>query len=75
MLIPMGELIMAKDPVCGKEIDEAQARAQTSQTRHGASEVDPAQGTRIFHDGSWIYFCCLDCRTKFLASPATYASG
>ena len=45
---------MAKDPVCGKEIDEAQARAQTSLTRHGASEVDPNQGTRIFHDGSWI---------------------
>ena len=44
---------MAKDPVCGKEIDQEQARAQTSQTRHGASEVDPSQGTRIFHDGSW----------------------
>ena len=44
-------------------------------TRHGASEVDPTQGTRIFHDGSWIYFCGLDCRTKFLASPATYTSG
>ena len=35
---------MAKDPVCGKEIDEAQARAQTSMTRHGASEVDPDPG-------------------------------
>ena len=66
---------MAMDPVCGKEIDEEQARAQTSQTRFGASEVDPSQGTRIFHDGSWIYFCCLECRTKFLASPATYTAG
>ncbi len=66
---------MAKDPVCGKEIDEAQARAQTSQTRHGASEVDPDQGTRIFHDGSWIYFCRLECRTRFLASPAAYTGG
>ena len=65
---------MARDPVCGKEIDEEQARAQTSQTRFGASEVDPNQGTRIFHDGGWIYFCRLECRTKFLASPASYAT-
>ena len=65
---------MAKDVVCGKEIDEEQARAQTSQTAHGASEVDPQQGTRIFHDGLWLYFCGLDCRTKFLASPETYLS-
>ncbi len=65
---------MAKDLVCGKEIDEEQARAQTSQTVHGAAEVDPEQGTRIFHDGQWLYFCGLDCRTKFLASPASFTS-
>ena len=63
---------MAKGVVCGKEIDEEQARAETSLTVHGASEVDPAQGTRIFHDGQWLYFCGLDCRTKFLASPDAY---
>ena len=65
---------MAKDVVCGKEIDEEQARAQTSQTVHGAAEVDPEQGTRIFHEGQWLYFCGLDCRTKFLASPASFTS-
>ena len=65
---------MAKDVVCGKEIDEEQARAQTSQPVHGATEVDPEQGTRIFHDGQWLYFCGLDCRTKFLASPDTFIS-
>ena len=65
---------MAKDLVCGKEIDEEQARAQTSQTVHGAAEVDPEQGTRIFHEGQWLYFCGLDCRTKFLASPASFTS-
>ncbi len=48
---------MAKDVVCGKEIDEEQARAESSQTSFGASEVDPTQGTRIFHDGQWLYFC------------------
>ncbi len=63
---------MPKDPVCGKEIVEADARATTGQTMYGASEVDPQQGTRIFHDGQWYYFCGLDCRTKFLATPNTY---
>jgi YHS domain-containing protein len=63
---------MAKDPVCGKEIDEARARIQTGQTLHGASEVDPQQGTRMFHNGSWYYFCGLECRSKFMASPQTY---
>ena len=63
---------MPQDPVCGKTIDEDEARAQTGMTRHGAAEVDPQQGTRSFHDGAWYYFCGLDCRTKFLASPASY---
>ena len=65
---------MAKDVVCGKEIDEEQARAEASQTSFGATVVDPAQGTRIFHDGQWLYFCGLGCRGKFLTSPATYLS-
>ncbi len=63
---------MASDPVCGKEIDEAAARAETGQTRHGAIEVDPQAGTRRFHDGKWYYFCSLECRTKFMGSPDTY---
>ncbi len=63
---------MALDPVCGKDIDQEQARSQTGQTMHGASEVDPQQGTRIFHNGLWIYFCGLECRSKFMASPETY---
>lgn len=65
---------MAKDPVCGKEIDEDQARNQTGQTMHGASEVDPHQGTRMFHDGRWMYFCGLECRSKFMASPESYSA-
>ena len=63
---------MAKDPVCGKEIDEDQARNQTGQTMHGATEVDPQQGTRMFHNGVWMYFCGLECRSKFMATPETY---
>ena len=63
---------MAKDPVCGIDIDESAARAETGQTRYGAVEVDPEQGTRRFHDGKWYYFCSLECRNKFLASPDSY---
>jgi YHS domain-containing protein len=29
-------------------------------------------GTRSFHNGVWYYFCSLECRTKFLASPDAY---
>ena len=65
---------MAKDPVCGKEIDEEQARSQTGQTMHGATEVDPEQGTRMFHNGLWLYFCGLECRSKFMASPDSYTA-
>lgn len=63
---------MAKDPVCGKEIDEEEARQQTGQTRFGAAEVDPEKGTRRFHDGTWYYFCGLECRSKFMNSPESY---
>ena len=65
---------MPKDPVCGNEINEEDARSSTGQTMFGASEVAPQQGTRSFHDGAWYYFCSLDSRTKFLASPNTYLS-
>ncbi len=63
---------MAKDPVCGKDIDEEEARQQTGQTRFGAAEVDPQKGTRRFHDGTWYYFCGLECRSKFMSSPEAY---
>jgi YHS domain-containing protein len=63
---------MAQCPVCGNAVDEAAARASTGQTRHGAPEVDPAKGTRQFHDGKWVYFDSLECRSKFMARPDNY---
>ncbi len=57
---------MAQCPICGKTIDEAAARSATGQTAHGASEVDPRQGTRVFHDDRWIYFDTLQCRSEFM---------
>ncbi len=58
---------MAQCPVCGKTVDEAAAKASAGQTRFGAAEVDPSQGTRQFYDGKWLYFDSLQCRNKFLS--------
>ena len=63
---------MAMCPVCDNEIDETAAQAETGQTAYGATEVDPGQGTRRFHDDQWYYFDTLDCRSKFMASPNSY---
>jgi YHS domain-containing protein len=63
---------MATCPVCGTTVDEAAARATSGFTAHGASEQDPTKGTRQFHDGKWVYFDTLECRSKFLVSPETY---
>ncbi len=65
---------MATCPVCGSPVDEAAAQAAAGITAHGASETDPTKGTRQFHDGNWVYFDSLDCRSKFLVSPDTYTS-
>ena len=65
---------MKVDPVCGKEIDETAARAETGRTAYGAAEVDPDKGTRRFHNGRWYYFCGLDCRSKFMSNPDAYAT-
>jgi len=63
---------MATCPVCGGTVDEAAARASSGVTAHGASETDPTKGTRQFHDGKWVYFDTLECRSKFLVSPDKY---
>lgn len=65
---------MASCLVCGNEVDEAAARAETGQTAHGAMEVDPTKGTRRFHEGAWYYFDSMGCRSQFMASPDTYIS-
>lgn len=63
---------MAKDPVCGREIDTTQQQASVGRTVVGAPEVNPEFGTRRFHDGKWYTFCSLDCRSRFMASPDQY---
>lgn len=50
---------MARDPVCGMEIDEAQAEEL------GAEVVE--------HGGRRYYLCSPFCRDRFLADPDRYA--
>jgi len=59
-------------PVCKKPLDLSGADTTTGETAFGAKEVDPTKGTRLFHDGQWVYFDKLTCRTKFNVSPARY---
>ena len=64
---------MAKDPVCGIEVDEVAVRSgETGETSHGVAVVDPQKGTRRYHDGHWYYFCGLPCRTDFMSAPEKY---
>lgn len=63
---------MARDPVCGKEIDEKAAQQASSMTMFGAAEITAEKGTRMFYNGQWYYFCGVECRSKFLAAPQVY---
>lgn len=64
---------MATCPVCGSTVDEEAAKQTTGFTAHGAQETDPTKGTRQFHEGQWVYFDSLECRSKFLRNPDAYA--
>ena len=63
---------MAQCPVCGAHRRRGGSAATTGFTAHGASETDPTKGTRQFHDGKWVYFDSLECRSKFLTNPEQY---
>ncbi|HWO93756.1 MAG TPA: hypothetical protein VNL92_03240 [Dehalococcoidia bacterium] len=65
---------MAKDPVCGAEVDEARVNQQAGTVQAGAPQTDPVYGTKRFHEGTWYYFCSLACRQKFMASPGQYVT-
>lgn len=63
---------MARDLVCGKDVDEANLQLTRSSIVSGATELDPTVGTKHFHEGQWYYFCGLDCRAKFMGNPEQY---
>ena len=48
---------MAKDPVCGMDVNP---------------EVATAQGLSSEHEGTTYYFCSQVCRDAFVADPARY---
>jgi YHS domain-containing protein len=53
-------------------VNEDAAKAQTGMTPGGAKDVDPAAGTRQFHDGTWYYFDTIECRNKFTRDPDSF---
>ncbi len=63
---------MAKDIVCGAEVDESKVNQQVGAVSSGAPQTDPQFGTKRFHDGKWYYFCSLACRQRFVAAPDVY---
>lgn len=65
-------MAIVKDPVCGREIDTDVMNQTVGAIPAGAPEVDPAKGTKRFHDGSWYYFDSLECRMRFVSNPEAY---
>jgi len=49
---------MAKDPVCGKEVDEQHWLAR--------------RGEKATHEDKTYYFCGLMCKQKFILNPQKY---
>lgn len=64
---------MAKDPVCGREVDDAAVRAGGGRSTQGAAVVTQEVGTRRFYNDRWYYFCSIDCRLLFIDNPEKYA--
>ena len=63
---------IVRDPVCGREINTDEMEAVVGRIDAGAPEIDPARGTKRFHDGKWYYFDTLACRMKFVSRPDAY---
>ncbi|HCV00757.1 MAG TPA: hypothetical protein DGL25_06095 [Dehalococcoidia bacterium] len=60
---------MAVDVVCGVEVAEGDVDAVTGQVPGGAPELGSGNGAKRFYQGLWYYFCSLECRLKFMATP------
>lgn len=66
---------MAKDPVCGKDVDEQKIDGGAPLAGSGAPVTDPRFGTKRLHEGQWYYFCSMSCRQRFMSNPARYLKG
>ncbi len=46
--------------------------AVTGRVPGGAPERGGSAGVKRFYGGRWYYFCSLECRLKFVATPAEF---
>ena len=60
---------MALDPVCGREVAERDVDALGGRLPGGARERPSGAGVKRFHAGRWRYFCSVQCRLAFMATP------
>ena len=60
---------MAIDIVCGKEVAKEGIDGKVGSVMAGAAETDPTKGTKSFYNGTWYYFCSMNCRHQFVATP------
>lgn len=60
---------LAVDLVCGREVDERDVDAVTGHVPGGAPERATGIGAKRFYRGRWYYFCSLECRLQFMATP------
>ena len=60
---------LALDLVCGREVAEGDVDAVTGHVPGGAPERASGTGAKRFYQGRWYYFCSLECRLKFMATP------
>ena len=60
---------LALDLVCGREVAEGDVDAVTGHVPGGAPERGSGRGAKRFYRGRWYYFCSLECRLKFMATP------
>ncbi len=47
----------------------------TGRVPGGAPERASGTGAKRFYQGRWYYFCSLDCRLKFMATPDEFIEG
>lgn len=64
----------AFDPVCGKEIDVAQADWLILYTDYHVPRAEGDQPAAETRQRVRYYFCSSDCKTKFDTSPGFYSS-
>ena len=63
---------LAVDLVCGREVDEGDVDAVTGHVAGGAPERAGGIGAKRFYRGRWYYFCSLECRLRFMATPDAF---